>query len=287
MLLRINLILLAAFALSMISVALVVTSLLQENALREVLAQAGLMMDSAAAMRSYTEDEVRPLLEGRMDQVFLPQSIPFYAATQHFLKLQQEHPDYSYKEAALNPTNPRDRATDWQADIVQRFRDDAGMKQLTGTRDTALGRNLYMARPIRAEAGCLGCHGLASAAPATLLGRYGSDNGFGWQANEVIGAQIVSVPFAAAEASARHVRDRVLVAIGAMFVGVLLVVNASLYVLVIRPIRRIANHADRVSLGDSSPPHLPTGGGREVAALSAAFNRMRKSLDKALRMLGD
>ena len=287
MLLRVNLILLAAFALSMVAVALVVTSLLQQNAMREVLAQAGLMLDSAAAMRSYTEAEVRPLLESRMDSVFLPQSIPFYAATQNFLKLHQEHPDYSYKEAALNPTNPRDRATDWQADIVQRFRDDAGTRQVTGARDTPMGKSLYMARPIRVDAGCLGCHSRPSLAPATLLARYGSDNGFGWQPNEVVGAQIVSVPFASAEASARRVRDRVLTAIAAMFACMLLVINVSLYVLVIRPVRCIARIADRVSLGDASPPEFPSGGGREVAALSAAFNRMHKSMDKALRMLGD
>lgn len=64
-------------------------------------------------------------------------------------------------------------------------------------------------------------------------------------------------------------------------------INASLYVLVIRPVRRIARIADRVSLGDASLPEFPDGGGREVAALSAAFNRMRKRQDKALRMLGD
>jgi protein-histidine pros-kinase len=119
-----------------------------------------------------------------------------------------------------------------------------------------------------------------------MLARYGSDNGFGWQPNEVVGAQIVSVPFASAESSATRVRRDVLGAIAAMLVCVLLIVNVSLYVLVIRPVRRIARIADQVSLGDHSAPEFPSGGGSEVAALSAAFNRMRKSLDKALRLLG-
>ena len=47
MLLRINLILLLAFALGMFATSLVVTTTLQENATREVLGQAGLMLDSA------------------------------------------------------------------------------------------------------------------------------------------------------------------------------------------------------------------------------------------------
>ncbi|RDI99236.1 DUF3365 domain-containing protein [Dyella solisilvae] len=270
----------------MAAISLVVTSTLQENATREVLAQAGLMIDSAAAIRTYTETEIGPLLDDKMASAFRPQSVPFYAATQHFITLRKEHPDYAYKEATLNPTNPRDRATDWEADIVQRFRNDGATRQVSGTRETPMGRSLYVARPIRVEAGCLACHSLPSAAPATMLARYGSDNGFGWQPDEVVGAQIVSVPFASAEANAGRVRREVLTAIGAVLASVWLIVNASLYLLVIRPVRRIARIADQVSLGDTAAPDFPKGGGAEVTALSAAFNRMRKSLDKALRMLG-
>ena len=102
MLLRINLILLAAFVLGMAAISLAVTSALQENATREVLAQAGLMLDSAAAIRSYTETEIGPLLDDKMAAAFLPQSVPFYAATQNFLTLHKKHPDYAYKEATLN-----------------------------------------------------------------------------------------------------------------------------------------------------------------------------------------
>jgi protein-histidine pros-kinase len=82
------------------------------------------------------------------------------------------------------------------------------------------------------------------------------------------------------------VRRDVLTTIAAVLVGIVLVVNVSLYVLVIRPVRRIARIADQVSLGDTAAEEFPRGGGPEMAALSAAFNRMRKSLDKALRMLG-
>lgn len=286
MLLRINLILLAAFAFSLFAISLVVTSMLEENATREVLAQASLMLDSAAAIRSYTETEVGPLLDDKMISAFRPQSVPFYAATQNFLKLHHKHPGYEYKEATLNPTNPRDRATDWEADIVERFRNDATTEQVTGVRDTPIGRSLFMARPIRAEAGCLQCHSLPSAAPATMLARYGSDHGFGWQLHEVVGAQIISVPLARAESSANRVRLGVLLAIAAMFGVLLLLVNVALYMLVIRPVRRIVRIADQVSLGDASAAEFPSGGGREVAALSTALDRMRKSLEKALRMLG-
>lgn len=287
MLVRINLVLLAAFALGLLAVGLISSSLLQQNAEREVLSEAGLMMDSAFAIRSYTATEVRPLLDEKMITEFRPQSVPSYAATQNFLKLHEQHADYAYKEATLNPTNPRDRAADWEADIVQKFRNDASAKQLDGARDTPMGRALYLARPIRAGAECLGCHSLPAAAPATLIERYGSNNGFGWQANEVVGAQIVSVPLTTAEQSAHRVLQGLMLSISGVFAAVLVIVNLALYLLVIRPVRRIARLADQVSMGDMSAAEFPPGGGREISALSASFKRMRTSLDKALRMLGD
>ena len=118
LLLRINLALAAVIALGAVAAGFICWSILQANARREVLAQAGLMMDSALAIRDYTEEEILPLLHAQMQSEFLPQSVPFYAATQNFLRLHHVHPQYSYKEATLNPTNPRDRATDWEADII-------------------------------------------------------------------------------------------------------------------------------------------------------------------------
>ena len=95
-------------------------SILETNARREVLAEAGLMMDRALATRAYTANEILPLLEQRVQESFPPQSIPFYAATQNFMKLHERHPEYAYKEATLNPTNPRDRAAELDAESGRR-----------------------------------------------------------------------------------------------------------------------------------------------------------------------
>ncbi len=242
------------------------------------------MMDSALAIRAYTADEIDPLLSERLKTEFLPQSVPFYAATQNFLKLQGHHSQYTYKEATLNPTNPRDRAADWEADIIQRFRNDPAATEFIGERATPMGPSLYRARPIRAQAECLSCHGLSTAAPRTVLSRYGSDNGFGWQANEVVGAQVVSVPLASADASARETFRTVMASLLAVFLALWGAVNLVVYLLVMRPLRRTAHAAERLSVGELSAPEFPTGGG-EIAQLGRAFERMRKSLDKALKLL--
>jgi len=285
LLLRVNAALVVVFALGALLTGLACRSLLEANAEREIRDDAELMMDSALAARDYTASEIAPLLRAQMQSQFLPQSVPFYAATEHFLHLHAARPDYSYQEATLNPTNPRDRATDWQADIIERFRTDPAMHEFAGLRDTPLGRSLYLAKPIRASAECLSCHGTAAAAPPTVLARYGSANGFGWQPGDVIGAQVVSVPIASAERRAGVAFRAFLTSLVAVFVALLLVVNAVLYVLVVRPVRRMAQIADRISVGDAGAPEFPERGGTEIRVLGRSFNRMRKSLDKALKLL--
>ncbi len=125
------------------------------------------------------------------------------------MKLRERRPEYAYKEATLNPTNPRDRAADWEADIIQRFRNDATAREVIGERDTPMGKSLYLARPIRTESGCAACHSTPAIAPPTLLARYGRDNGFGWQDDEIVGAQIVSVPSGGYFAVSHRGRDAV------------------------------------------------------------------------------
>jgi methyl-accepting chemotaxis protein len=285
LLVRINLSLAVIFVIAALASGIVCQSVLQANAKREILTQAGLMMDSAAAMRDYTESEILPLLDRQLQSEFLPQSVPFYAATQNFLRLHRDHPQYSYKEAALNPTNLRDRAMDWEADIIQRFRSDPGMREFVGERDTPMGGSLYLAKPIRAETGCMRCHSSAAVAPASVVARYGTNNGFGWQPNDVVGARIVSVPIANAEESAAHAFRAFLISLTAVFLALLIGVNAVLYAVIVRPIRRIAHIAERVSIADATAPEFPSGGGPEMSALVHAFNRMRISLDKAMKLL--
>ena len=156
------------------------------------------MAASALATRNYTDHYVTPVIEKTIEHTttFLPQAIPFFASTTTFDQIRQTYPDYTYKEAALNPTNLRDRATDWEADMINYFRNSPKETELVRLRDAATGPSLSLAHPIRVEAGCLQCHSQPGVAPKALIKHYGSQNGFGWNLDEVIGAQIISVPTA-------------------------------------------------------------------------------------------
>ena len=260
--------------------------LLQRNAQQEILGHARLTMEKAVAVRGYTNDQIRPLLETQMKYSFLPQSVPAYSATEVLQRLAKVYPDYHYKEATLNPTNLRDRAVDWEADIVNRFRNDGERRELIGERDTPLGRMLYIARPLKiTNPACLSCHSTAEAAPRTLIDKYGSANGFGWQLNEVVGAQVVSVPMAVPLARADQTFRVFMVSLVAIFAAIAIVLNLLLWALVIRPVTRLSKVADQVSLGDLNAPEFKVRGRDEIGKLAQSFARMRRSLEQAMKML--
>ena len=195
LLLKFNLIFLLIFAAGLAAISQVSWSLLERNARDEIAQSARLLMDAAIATRSYTSGQVAPLLQTQLKYSFLPQTVPAFSATEVFNGLRQKHAEYAYKEAVLNPTNPRNRAVDWETDIVNQFRNNKDTSEIVGDRDTPTGRSFYVARPLRiGNQACLQCHSTVDAAPPTMIERYGPANGFGWKLNEVVGAQIISVP---------------------------------------------------------------------------------------------
>ncbi len=243
-------------------------------------------MESAIASRDYTNEQIKPLLAGQLDAEFLPQSVPAFGATEQFNALHAKFRDYAYKEATLNPTNLRDRASDWEVDVVSHFRQYPDQGEAVGERDTPDGRSLYLAKPIviRAQA-CLTCHSTVEAAPRSMIRKYGPANGFGWKLNDVIGAQVVSVPMTLPVQRANAAFRGFIVSLAAIFAAVFVVLNAMLFRMVVRPVTRLAALADEVSLGKIDGPAFPAQGNDELSLLAQSLDRMKKSLAHAIKML--
>jgi HAMP domain-containing protein len=286
--LKFNLALLLVFALTLSATYVVGGRLLELNGRANVQENARIMMQSALAIRTYTETQIKPLLDGQNHYRFLPQTVPSYSATEYFgsLAANPDLRDYAYKEATLNPTNPRDRAVDWEVDVVGRFRRHPDLKEIVGERDGAFGKSLYLARPLQiADPACLSCHGTVSTAPATMIDLYGPANGFGWKPEEIVGAQIVSVPQSVALERADAIVSKILYLLAGLFVVLFVALNFLLSTLILRPIKKLGTIADQVSLGEMDAPEFPARGGDEMAALGQSFNRMRRSLVEAINLL--
>jgi protein-histidine pros-kinase len=284
--LKFNVVLVIVFLLGLGVTGYISYDLLQRNAREEVLRSAGVMMEAALSMRSYTVGQITPHLSYKLTEEFLPQSVPAYAATEIMNALRKKYPDYWYKEATLNPTNPRDRAVEWETDLVNAFRNRPDLKELSGERATPTGRALYLTRPLAIrDPACLACHSVPSAAPVTLVKRYGDRNGFGWKLNEVVGAQVVSVPMDLPIRNANHAFLTFMASLGVVFVMLFIILNVMMSAMIVRPITRMSRSADQISTGNMNIPEFSESGRDEIALLAKSFNRMRRSLEKAIELI--
>lgn len=193
--LKANLLLLVISLLSAVPVAWYVYGLAKKQNNEHVVKQAALLMESALAMRSYTIDLIKPTLDPMLEQKFLPQTVPAFAATETFERFRKKFPNFKYKEAVLDPTNPRDLADDQERAIINKFVADPSLQESSGELFRNLSRYYYVARPIQIKnPACLVCHDTPDRAPSTMRVIYGDKGGFGWKLNQIVGAQIIVVP---------------------------------------------------------------------------------------------
>lgn len=251
--LKFNLVLAGVLLVAATVAGVYVHRFLQDAAIEEVQHNSQLMMHAALAIRDYTTELVKPHLDVTLIDEFLPQTVPAYAATETLRRLQTRFPGYEYKEAVLNPTNPNDRANEWEERVIKRFREGRvdSKKEVMGQVGEGVHRSLYVARAITIkQPQCMACHSTPQAAPATMRKVYGDKNGFGWGMDETVGIQVVQVPMYYPLAKANQTFYTVMGALVGSFALLFLVLNLSLSSLVIEPMARLNRKLEDLATKD-------------------------------------
>ena len=263
------------------------SAVLRQNAQSEVSSTALLLMETMNSVREYTSSQVKPELADQLETRFLPETVPAYSAREVFESLRESsnYDDFFYKEATLNPTNLRDKADDFEAQIVEDFRRDPNKLEAEGFR-IAQGRKIfYIARPIViSKSSCLDCHGKSSDAPASMIEYYGANNGFGWQEGEIVGSQIISVPASTVIEKANRTILLVLGIVSAIFALIIILINYLRSNQIVNPLKRMATVAEEVSRGNMGAEFEQTSDD-EVGSIAQAFTRMKRSLMMAMDRL--
>ena len=283
---KINLLLAATILPGLILVSVSFYLLVEDNVLQQVDDQAELVMQEVLAVRSYTVDEIRPLLNQTNDGEFHLQALASYSAAQTAELLRQSRPDYNYREAMFNPTNPRDKASPEEEQIIRQFIDDSNLVRLSGDLETDGVKTRFLAYPIRLiNHKCLACHGEPEQAPAAMREIYGDTGGFGWQLNEVIGIELVTVPYSLPESLANKTFIHFLVYLVVIFALLYVVLNIALRKLVLTPVVRLTRMADDISQGNLKGVELKVSGNDELAEMSTTFNQMRRRIIKIVQLV--
>jgi HAMP domain-containing protein len=286
--LKLNILLAGILLFLTVTMGLILSSVLQNYAEQVIVDQASILMATMNSIRNYTSTQINPELSARLEteQIFLPQTVPAYSAREVFehLRSEEQYNQFFYKEATLNPTNVRDRADQFETEIVQSFK-NSQIEQQQGFRSIPGGEIFYIARPLKIEKeSCLRCHGVANEAPASLVASYGSDNGFGWKLNEIVGAQIISVPSSQVLEAAQKLRYLVIgkVVIFLLLASVLL--NLFLKFTITDPLKKMSHASKQLSTGNMEI-EFEQKTNDEIGILAASLNRLKVSLKMAMDML--
>ncbi len=284
--LKFNLILAGSFLVGLALAAYPFYESSRREAMEQLQSQIDVLRAQALSVRSYTQDEVQPLLANESQAQFLPQTVPAYSANTVFRNFRKRFPEFFYKEASLNPTNPSDLAKGWEVDIINSLKSNPQIDRDVRIRETESGSFYTVSYPlILGSEGCMSCHSTPDQAPASLVSLYGKKNGFGYTLKDLIAAQIISVPMASAQTKIWRSFWWFIGITSAIFLILLVLLDVLLMRMVIHPIKKMASMAEQVSMGDASPPEYEYPGADEVGSLSRSFNRMRRSLDSAMKIL--
>ncbi|MGF1936235.1 MAG: c-type heme family protein [Nostoc sp. ChiQUE02] len=288
---KFNLLLILVFIVSILGSGVALSSVLQGRAQNEVVSQAQILIQMVNAVRNYTQNRIDPLLEPRLDSnpTFMPEVVPTFSSKEVFenFRKKAEYKNFFHKDATLNPTNLADKADSFETQLVERFRNEPNTLEITGFRNLSENEVFYIARPLKiTQQQCLRCHSTPDQAPKSQLATYGSENGFGWQLNQIVSAQIISVPSEEIFANAKRTWILIMGLLITIFAIVVFLINFLIKKYVIQRIRRIEKIAQKVSIGDMSAD-FEESSNDEIGGLAEAFNRMKASLKIAMDMLNN
>jgi hypothetical protein len=256
----------------------------------QVNAKSEILIGTMNAVRHYTSNQVNPLLAPQLEteEVFISQSVPAFSAREVFeaFRENEEFNSFFYKEATLNPTNPRDLADDFETELVMRFRSEPNTDELSGFRTLDGEEVFYTSRPLAVGSeACLRCHGDPSQAPTSLTNTFGSENGFGWELNEIVAAQVIYVPGERISDATWLSLSVVMGVFILVFALVILAINLILGRNVVEPIRRLAGLAvlvgeDKLSSDSEEITWLNpiAERGDELGQLSRLFQKMARQV---------
>lgn len=264
--------------------------ILEREAEQQVASKGMILIEAMRSVRWYTDDHLKPLLDSgvREDTGFVPETVPAFSARVVFERFRQYrgYGDFSYKEASLNPTNPQNRADSFEAELIEQLSRAQGPQEITGFRTLDSRPFFFVTRPLFLnEPSCLTCHSDPALAPPEMIARYGSENGFGLQLNQLAATQIVYVP--AEEVYAVATRSFLLAmgVSGGVFIVAILLINLLLRRYVVQPVSVVGGLAQKIKNDEMEEQDLRSAGlvevsrrADELGALAQVFRDMAREV---------
>ncbi|RME63582.1 MAG: DUF3365 domain-containing protein, partial [Nitrospirae bacterium] len=168
---------------------------LKENAKRQILEEANLMLAAMEAARGYTADVLRPTLTKLLPDKFVIEGMSATRVAYGVQsRIRKKLPRYMFKEATENPLNLKNQADEFELEKINEFRKGVLKVEWRGFKKAPDGEYYVIMRPVKVKPGCLRCHGEPDMAPPEVRERYGTTHGYGWKVGEIVTVNSVYVP---------------------------------------------------------------------------------------------
>ena len=169
---------------------------LKDQVISSVYKETEIYIGIADATRTYVKDKARPVLTKILPEgLFIPEAMSTsFVGREIMSRFQKRFPEFQYKRAATKPRNSINQADEFEMDMIKWFSEHPESNQWAGMIEK--NERFYYARmmAIRAETGCLSCHGIPDNAPKALRDIYGSKGGYGYNAGDIVAADSIYIP---------------------------------------------------------------------------------------------
>ncbi|MBI5026453.1 MAG: DUF3365 domain-containing protein [Nitrospirae bacterium] len=283
---RFTVILLIVFAISLPIMTFSSYYILKANAIREILEEANIFLVTMESARAYVGKTLRPKLFKELPGRFIVEGMSStFVATNIANRMNEKLPNYYFKEATLNPLNPKNKVDAFEEEMVKKFRDGTLEKEWRGFKSTPDGEFYVIMRPVVVnDFDCLRCHSNPDIAPPEQREKYGTTNGYGWKMNEIVAVNTIIVP---AEVPIKNAKKALILftsLYGGFFLFLLIIINRVIKGSIISPIERFVIAAEEISRGRMDK-EFDVKSNDEVRTLADAFTRLKLSLAKAMDIL--
>ncbi len=223
----------------------------KDLALNTAAEKAELLLAHQRSVRTYTIENIRPLVKKLESDQFISEQIPAFSAQTVMSHLNKSYPGFDYRESMENPTNPNDQLEPWEQELLKSYQSGQITGRQSRERVTSKGRLYSIAEPIViTNPACLACHGDKNSAPPSLLTKFPQGGGFGWILNRPLGIQSVTVPIDEATVNASQIRVRLISIIGFGLLFTLVALAFIVHFKVSGPINQLSMAATKLSMGN-------------------------------------
>ncbi|KAA3643362.1 MAG: DUF3365 domain-containing protein [Chloroflexi bacterium] len=287
---RFTVLLLSVLVAGVIVSGVILWGVLEARAEADVTEKGLILTETMNAVRSYTSNNVSPQLQRELaaSEVFIAETVPAFSAREVFenFRADEEYANFFYKEATLNPVNPRSGADGFEAELVEQMRNDPNLTEVSGFREREGAQLFFIARPLSInDESCLACHSDPAIAPANLVATYGDDGGFGWELDEIVAAQVIYVPAEDVFNAALRSFFLLIVIFVAIIAAAVVAINFLIRRDVVQPVGVMGGFAqklgeDEIAAEDLESTSLAGLAGRqdELGVMAQAFQRMMKEV---------